>query len=157
MDREGITSFVRRTNMESIFVKEFIAILIFMLCIMHFNPNFYTNILENTSEVCKALGANVDCYNIYSIAKDKHGKHYKTVLASAAAHVTIMMTNFAILIWSVTDTMVSASTDNVLIKWFISIGIAIALSAISILFGWIFYISCKHHKESNISVDNNAR
>lgn len=157
MDREEITSFEERTNMESILVKELIAVLIFMLCVMHFNPNFYTNILENTSEVCKALGANVDCYNIYSIAKDKHGKHYKTVLASAAAHVTIMMTNFAVLIWGVTDVMVSARTDNVLIKWLILICIAVALSTVSILFGWIFYISCKHHKESNISVDNNAR
>lgn len=42
--------------MESVLIKELIAVLIFMFCLIRSNPNFYVYILENTSELYKVLG-----------------------------------------------------------------------------------------------------
>ena len=49
--------------MESVLIKELIAVLIFMFCLMRSNPNFYEYVLENTSELYKALGLDFDCYD----------------------------------------------------------------------------------------------
>ena len=138
--------------MESVLIKELIAVLIFMFCLIRSNPNFYVYILENTSELYKVLGLDFDCYDIYNTAINEHGKHYKIVLISAAARVTVIMTVFAFLLWGIIDFIISAGSDTAAAKWLMLIFITVALSAVSIIFGWIFYISCKHYKEWNIKI-----
>ena len=135
--------------MDCLVVRELTVTLIVVVGILGTHLDFYDNIIENASSIIKLLAPDLDCYDIYHSAVDKHGKRYINVLVCVASNSILTILAFAVMIFGFVDFVGTAIPDTVAIKWGFLIVLSLIAAASVIISHMMFYICCKSYAKAN--------
>jgi hypothetical protein len=135
--------------MDCLVVRELIVTLIVVGVILGTHLDFYDNIIENASSIIKLLVPDLDCYDIYHSAVDKHGKRYINVLVGAASNSMLTILALAVMIFGFVDFVGTAIPDTVAIKWGFLIVLSLIVAASLIISHITLYVCCKNYAKAN--------
>lgn len=135
--------------MDCLVVRELIVTLIAVGVILGTHLDFYDNIIENASSIIKLLVPDLDCYDIYHYAVDKHGKRYINVLVGAASNSMLTILALAVMIFGFVDFVGTAIPDTVAIKWGFLIVLSLIVAASLIISHITLYVCCKNYAKAN--------
>lgn len=132
--------------MDCLVVRELIVTLIVVGVILGTHLDFYDNIIENASSIIERIVPDLDCYDIYHSAVDKHGKRYINVLVCVASNSMLTILAFAVMIFGVADLIGNAISITRAIKWcFFTLIVAASL----IISHITLYVCCKNYAKAN--------
>lgn len=135
--------------MDCLVVRELIVTLIVVGVILGTHLDFYDNIIENASSIIKLLVPDLDCYDIYHSAVDKHGKRYINVLVGAASNSMLTILALAVMIFGFVNFVGTAIPDTVAIKWGFLIVLSLIVAASLIISHITLYVCCKNYAKAN--------